>query len=163
MLVSRPTSRPSIFSEQCVACCVHGLILLHPTQLLWHYSGGGRHLAFWLSQSLPLGFEHFCRNFAFVYFSSSKVSLFFMGNIKIFFSLSMVNLQCHIHFRCTAKWISFVYAQSLSLVRFFVTPWATVHGVSQARILEWVAISCSQGSSWPRDQTHISCISSNGR
>ena len=35
---------------------------------------------------------------------------------------------------------------------------ATVHGVSQARILEWVAISSSRGSSWPRDQTHIFCI-----
>ena len=33
------------------------------------------------------------------------------------------------------------------------------HGTSQARILEWVAISFSRGSSWPKDQTHvISCI-----
>ena len=31
--------------------------------------------------------------------------------------------------------------------------------ISQARILEWVAISFSRGSSQPRDQTHISCIS----
>ena len=35
---------------------------------------------------------------------------------------------------------------------------STVHGISQARILEWVAISSSRGSSWPRDQTHISRI-----
>ena len=28
----------------------------------------------------------------------------------------------------------------------------------QARILEWVAISSSRGSSWPRDQTQVSCI-----
>ena len=34
---------------------------------------------------------------------------------------------------------------------------SSVHGISQARILEWVAISFSRGSSWPRDQTHISC------
>ena len=32
-------------------------------------------------------------------------------------------------------------------------------GIIQARILEWVAISFSRGSSWPRDQTHVSCIS----
>ena len=32
------------------------------------------------------------------------------------------------------------------------------HGVSQARVLEWVAISFSGGSSWPRNQTCISCI-----
>ena len=30
--------------------------------------------------------------------------------------------------------------------------------ISQARILEWVAISFSKGSSWPRDWTYISCI-----
>ena len=28
----------------------------------------------------------------------------------------------------------------------------------QARILEWVAISFSRGSSWPRDRTQVSCI-----
>ena len=33
----------------------------------------------------------------------------------------------------------------------------SVHGISQARILQWVAISFTRGSSWPRDQT---CISS---
>ena len=31
-------------------------------------------------------------------------------------------------------------------------------GTLQARTLEWVAISYSRGPSWPRDQTHISCI-----
>ena len=31
-------------------------------------------------------------------------------------------------------------------------------GTSQARILEWVPISLSRGSSWPRDQTCISCF-----
>ena len=34
----------------------------------------------------------------------------------------------------------------------------SVHGISQARILEWVAISFSKGSSWPRDQNCISCF-----
>ena len=33
----------------------------------------------------------------------------------------------------------------------------SVHGISQARILEWVAISFSRGSSQPRDQTCVSC------
>ena len=36
-------------------------------------------------------------------------------------------------------------------------PGSSVHGVLQARILEWVAISSSTGSSPPRDQTCISC------
>ena len=37
-------------------------------------------------------------------------------------------------------------------------PGSPVHRISQARILEWVAISFSRGSSWPRDLTLISCI-----
>ena len=37
-------------------------------------------------------------------------------------------------------------------------PGPPVHGISQARILEWVAISFSRGSSQPRDQTCISFI-----
>ena len=35
-------------------------------------------------------------------------------------------------------------------------PGSSVHGILQARILEWVAIAFSRGSSWPRDWTHIS-------
>ena len=34
----------------------------------------------------------------------------------------------------------------------------SVHGIFQARMLEWVAISFSRGSSRPRGQTYISCI-----
>ena len=37
-------------------------------------------------------------------------------------------------------------------------PGSSVHGIFQARILEWVAISFSRGSSWPRDQTWVSHI-----
>ena len=37
-------------------------------------------------------------------------------------------------------------------------PGSPVHGIFQARILEWVAISFSRRSSWPRDWTWVSCI-----
>ena len=37
-------------------------------------------------------------------------------------------------------------------------PGSTVLEFLQARILGWISISSSRGSSWPRDQTHISCI-----
>ena len=33
-----------------------------------------------------------------------------------------------------------------------------VHGILQARILEWAAFPFSRGSSQPRDQTQVSCI-----
>ena len=37
-------------------------------------------------------------------------------------------------------------------------PGSSVHGISQAGILEWVAISFTWGSSWPKDGHHLSCI-----
>ena len=37
-------------------------------------------------------------------------------------------------------------------------PGSSVHGILQARTLEWVAISFSRGSSQPRDQAWVSCI-----
>ena len=42
-------------------------------------------------------------------------------------------------------------------------PGSFVHGIFQARIPERVAMASSRGSSWPRDWTHISCISFIGR
>ena len=53
---------------------------------------------------------------------------------------------------------------SLSCVQLFYDPidWSqpgsSVHGISQERILEWVAIPLSRRSSWPRDRTLVSCI-----
>ena len=38
-------------------------------------------------------------------------------------------------------------------------PGSSVHGILQARILEWVVTPSSMGSFQPRDQTHIFCIS----
>ena len=37
-------------------------------------------------------------------------------------------------------------------------PGSSIHGISQARILEWVAISSSKGCAQPRGQTHDSYI-----
>ena len=39
-----------------------------------------------------------------------------------------------------------------------IPPGSSVHGILQARTLEWVAISFSRGSSWSRDQARISSI-----
>ena len=36
---------------------------------------------------------------------------------------------------------------------------SSIHGIFQARILEWVAISFSRRSSWPRDWTLVCCVS----
>ena len=37
-------------------------------------------------------------------------------------------------------------------------PGSSVHGILQERLVQWVAIPFSKGSSWPRDQTQVSCI-----
>ena len=42
-------------------------------------------------------------------------------------------------------------------------PGSSVHGISQARILEWVTICSSRGSYQPRDQTFVSYVSCIGR
>ena len=34
----------------------------------------------------------------------------------------------------------------------------SIDGIFQARVLEWIAISFSRGSSWPRNRTQVSCI-----
>ena len=55
-------------------------------------------------------------------------------------------------------------ALSYSAVSDSVTPWTLAHqaplsmGILQARILEWVAMPSSRGSSQPRNQTGVSCI-----
>ena len=57
---------------------------------------------------------------------------------------------------CCVQWLSRVWL--------FVVPWTAAHqaplsmGILQARILEWVAIQSSRGSSQTRDQTQVSCI-----
>ena len=37
-------------------------------------------------------------------------------------------------------------------------PGSSIHGIFQARVLEWVAISFSRGSSWPAGRTRVSSI-----
>ena len=37
-------------------------------------------------------------------------------------------------------------------------PGSTAHGILQTKILEWVTIFSCRESSWPRDQTYVSCI-----
>ena len=56
-------------------------------------------------------------------------------------------------------------AQSFSLMQLFAAPWASastgssVNGISQARILEWIAIFYFRRSSQTRDGAHISYVS----
>ena len=59
-------------------------------------------------------------------------------------SVEQITLCSFIH-ECTVAW------------GFFATP-SSFHGILQARVLEWVAISFSRGFSRPRDRTQVSRI-----
>ena len=64
--------------------------------------------------------------------------------------------------------VSVLCAKLFSCVQLFATLWTIAQaplsmGFSKARILEWVAISSSRGSSPPRDQTRVSSISCTGK
>ena len=77
-----------------------------------------------------------------------------MGDWDLIFSLV-------IHLRCM------MYESESEVTQSCLTLWnpvdctppgSSVHGILQARILEWVAISFSRGSSRPRDRTRVSRI-----
>jgi len=80
------------------------------------------------------------------------------------FYLSIVYLQYCAHFYCTAKWFSYTWSEVAQLCMTlcdpmdYSLPGSSVHGIFQARVLEWVAISFSRGSSQPRDWTQVSLI-----
>ena len=65
--------------------------------------------------------------------------------------------------KCIVKWSIAKSFPTLYVSMDCSLPGSSVYGILQARMLEWVAISFSRGSSWPRDWTLISCISCIGR
>ena len=86
------------------------------------------------------------------------------GFIFLYFCWRIIDSQCCVSLRYRAKWFSYTYTYEkwkfylLSRVWLFATPWTVTRQVPLARILEWVAIPFSRGSSWPRDQILVSCI-----
>ena len=70
---------------------------------------------------------------------------------------SRAHLSADLSHASTCVW---VYVQSLSLDPVDSSPpGSSVHGILQARTLEWVAMPSSRESSRSRDQTHISYVS----
>ena len=76
---------------------------------------------------------------------NSRISLILFFYIDIF-------IKFIIYFVLGWKW------KSLTLCDLIDYTVHTVHGILQARILEWVAVPFSRGSSQPRDQTQVSHI-----
>ena len=73
--------------------------------------------------------------------------------------------QPHFHWASFLLWYLWICAKSFQLCPNLCDsmdsspPGSSVHGLFQARILEWVAMSSSRGSSWPRNRTRICCVS----
>ena len=61
---------------------------------------------------------------------------------------------------CVSPWASQVKWKSLTCPTLCDPMEYTVHGILQARILEWVAFPFSRGSSQSRDRSQVSCIAS---
>ena len=69
------------------------------------------------------------------------------------------SVQTGLSFLSASKASEKVKVKSLSCVRLFATPRTVAcHGIFQARVLEWIAISFSRGPSQPRNQTWVSRI-----
>ena len=108
-------------------------------------------------------------------FATSSLNIFYVFHVEVlnytyirfivtFLQLTYILFIFTVSFSiCVSFWISFKGKEGkwklLSCVRLFVTPVDyTVHGILQARLLEWVAFPFSSGSSQPRDRTQVSCI-----
>ena len=82
-----------------------------------------------------------------------------------FHSLSIWNVFPYFPLSQELLWSVSQSVSCFSCVRLFATLWTVAcqgplsMGILQARILEWVVISSCRGSSQPRDQTLMSCVS----
>ena len=75
------------------------------------------------------------------------------------------SFSLHLHWMWYKGWVVFLHCclvtkscLTLQPHGLYILPGSSVHGISQARILEWVSISFSRGPFQPRDQTFVSCI-----
>ena len=120
-----------------------GLILFwHPhTQLGvgWHWCArsGQRQLVHGSPQEIPA-------------WGKDRRPLSCFSHLRFFFYWSIVDLQHCVNF-CCARYVASVMSNPCDPMD-CSPPGSSVHGILQARTLEWVVIPFSRGSSWPRDQ-----------
>ena len=80
---------------------------------------------------------------------SSRKAIWFQ--ILSLFILKWLNLFC-VHNKLLQLCLTLCDLMDCSL------PGSSVHGILQARILEWIVMPSSRATSWPRNRTSISCI-----
>ena len=101
-----------------------------PKDQTWVSRTAGRRFTIWASREAPIHDYKF------------KFTKYFLLLMSFLVVTVLVTQSCP----------TFCYRMDYSL------PGSSVHGTLQARILEWVNISFSRGSSWLRDQTQVFCI-----
>ena len=128
--------------------------------------------------SMPL---NFCNSWGHVVASNFSLICIFLRNDNsehtkyVYRSFTILFWCAHSSLSLLKKYL-FICTSSLNVCMFWVhsevvqscptlcdpvdcsPPGSSIHGILQARILEWVASFFSRGSSWPRDQTQVSCI-----
>ena len=92
----------------------------------------------------------------------SKTSSSVLSNLLLEQLTEIWRLVYSLDYQFTTK--ESLYKGSFSCVTlcdplYYSLPGSSVHGILQARLLGWVAISYFRGSSRPRDLTHVSCVS----
>ena len=90
------------------------------------------------------------------------LSCFFMlCNLTLSSLITMMeaSFKCYLNMFATSLQSSLTFCDRMGCI----LPGSSVHGIFQARILEWVAMPSSRGSSQLRDQTHVSYVSYIGR
>jgi len=137
-LWAESTSWNSTNSSACHITAASRAPMVYPALGFWCWVSGGS----WVSRS----FQHKARgrrgsDHSFWGITSPTLRLVLVG---LDIQMSTLHVCCH-----------------FSRVRLFATPWtvacqAPVHGILQARILEWVALPFPRGSFWPRDWTQVS-------
>ena len=87
-----------------------------------------------------------------------------VGNIENVLAFQMfVNLSFELPAMCACSRLAAHLCPAVCDPMDWGLPGFSVHGIFQARILEWVAMSSSRGSSQPRDRTRVSHVSCIGR
>ena len=77
------------------------------------------------------------------------------------FGLKKNNIYYLLTYYLISENVKVLVAQSCLTLHYLIEcnlPGLSIHGILQARILEWVAIPFSKESSWLRDQTQVFCI-----
>ena len=115
-------------------------------------------LGIFLTQGSNLGLLH-CRWILFTSCATKEAFIFQASHISNFSSKHWVCLSISIHMLC-AVLSHFSHVQLCVTPMDCSPPGSSVHGILQARGLEWVAMSSSRGFSRPRDWTWVSCVSS---